>query len=254
MFAVGPLRLSTRGEWMAAVLSCGSGALLSHRAAAALWELRGWRKAPIAVTTLDRGRRARDGVELHHAGTLVPVERAVRGGIPVTSLSRTLLDLAASDRQGFPRALEEAERLRLVDSTEIAELCARHCGRPGSTRLAAAVGGLRAATDTRSGLERRFAALCVDHGLPQPAYNVFVEGFVVDAFWPDARLVVELDGGAFHRHPTAFERDRLRDAALQVAGYRVVRFTHARIGDAPGEVAETVGALLACARPRRPTS
>ncbi len=99
-------------------------------------------------------------------------------------------------------------------------------------------------TRTRSHLERRFLALCAKHGLPAPGVNLIVEGLEVDAVWPDRRLVVELDGHAYHRTRAAFERDRERDAALQVAGYRVVRFTHRHLNHDPAKAIRTLRSLL----------
>jgi hypothetical protein len=98
---------------------------------------------------------------------------------------------------------------------------------------------------TRSELERRFLELCREAGLPRPAVNVVAAGFEVDALWPTQRLVVELDGHAFHGNRAAFERDRVRDAELQLAGYRVLRLTHRRLKDESATVARTVAALLA---------
>jgi hypothetical protein len=100
--------------------------------------------------------------------------------------------------------------------------------------------------DVRSELECLFLAFCRDHGLPRPAVNVLAGSFLVDALWPTQRLVVELDGFAFHRHRAAFERDRARDAALQVAGYRIVRLTHRRLVREPDPVAAELRRLLGC--------
>jgi very-short-patch-repair endonuclease len=86
---------------------------------------------------------------------------------------------------------------------------------------------------------------CRGMALPEPAVNVLVEGFEVDMAWRDRRLVVELDGYAFHQTRAAFERDRARDAALQVAGYRVLRVTARRLADEPAAIAEAISRLLA---------
>ena len=83
------------------------------------------------------------------------------------------------------------------------------------------------------------------HGIPTPQTNVLVDGFLVDAYWPDADLVVELDGYEFHRARDAFERDRRRDAVLALAGYRVVRVTYRMLAREPGRVAVTILSLLA---------
>lgn len=97
---------------------------------------------------------------------------------------------------------------------------------------------------TRSPLEDRFVAFCKRHGLPMPTINASLLDYEVDALWPAQRLIVELDGFAFHRHRAAFERDRARDAGLQAAGYRVVRLTHRRLEQEPTSVADELHRLL----------
>jgi len=141
---------------------------------------------------------------------------------------------------------EEAERLRLVDVRAIQAVVARGHGRRGVGALAAALAEARTRplSDTRSELERRFVDLIESTGLPPPATNVLVEGFLVDAVWPRKRLVVELDGRRYHHTRAAFERDRIRDAALQVAGYRVLRITWKRLDREPHIIGATIRALL----------
>ena len=117
----------------------------------------------------------------------------------------------------------------------------RSNGRRGAAILAAALDELE---PTRSVLEREFVALVKAHGLPMPTLNTRVNGYEVDAYWPEHRLVVELDGHEFHRTRGAFERDRIRDAELQLAGYRVLRVTHRRLTTAPDEVMAAVHSLL----------
>jgi very-short-patch-repair endonuclease len=125
------------------------------------------------------------------------------------------------------------------------DLRARSHGRHGLTLIDALLGEIRPPPgDTRSELERRFLALINDAGLPQPATNVLIEGFLVDAAWPEHRLIVELDGQAFHSTAAAFERDRLRDAALQVAGYRVLRITWRRLEREASAVIADIRSLL----------
>lgn len=169
----------------------------------------------------------------------------MREGIPVTTVARTLLDLAeVVDMRRLERAFEEAERLRLLDLRVIERTCERNAGRRGLKPLRALLSDAQPVVDTRSELERRFLTFCRGAQLPPPAVNVIVAGFEVDALWPDRRLVVELDGYAFHRTRAAFERDRARDAALQLAGYRVLRLTARRLGEEPAAVAEAVRRLL----------
>jgi hypothetical protein len=171
---------------------------------------------------------------------------AVRDGIPVTSVARTLLDLSeVVDLRRLERAFEEAERLRLLDLRAIELTCERNPGRRGLRALRVLLGVLRPAPHTRSELERRFLRFCRDTGLPPPAANVIVAGLEVDALWSERKLVVELDGYAVHHTRGAFERDRTRDATLQLAGYRVLRVTARRLAEEPRVLAETLRRLLA---------
>jgi hypothetical protein len=189
-----------------------------------------------------RGRHGGPGIRLHRTRFLHPEDTAVRDGIPVTSVARTLLDLAEvlTPRQ-LERAFEQAERLRLLDVRAVERLCARSPGRRGRKPLASLLESQQALpADTRSELERRFLDLCRDAGLPLPALNVSLAGFEVDAYWPQARLVAELDSYSFHRSRRSFESDRARDAALQVAGCRVIRITHRRLD---GEAAKVIQEL-----------
>jgi Protein of unknown function (DUF559) len=230
---------------MAAVLAAGEGALLSHRSAAALWGLAGASAGPTDVTS-ERGRPGRRGIVLHR-NRLHEEDRAVRDAIPVTSVARTLFDLAeVLDASRLERAFEEADRLGLPLPRDMKRVCDRSRGRHGLAAIGRLLPRLVAPPDTRSDLERRFLAFCYDHQLPLPAVNVLVGDLVVDALWATQRLVVELDGYAFHHHRGAFERDRARDAALQVAGYRTIRLTHRRLADEPSAIASQIRRLLRC--------
>ena len=187
---------------------------------------------------------------MHRTRRLDDPDRSVREGIPVTALPRTLLDLAeVLPPQRLARAVEQADRLRLLDVNAIEALCERSHGRRGLSRLRILLDEVVEPSPTRSELERRFVELCRRAGLPPPALNVSVAGFEVDALFKRQRLVVELDGFAFHGHRGAFESDRVRDAELQLVGYRVVRITSHRIDTAPAAVASTVRALLAFSPP-----
>jgi hypothetical protein len=247
VYAVGHAALTVSGRWMAAVLSCGPGALLSHRDAGALWGLRAAASPMIDVSVPGGGRRHRGRVRVHRARRLGAEDAAYQDGIPVTSVARTLLDLAAllPPRQ-LDRAAEAAERLRLLDLRAMESLRRRSRGHPGHPALASLIAqALAAPPVTRSELERRFVELCRAAGLPPPAMNAYVAGLEVDALWHAERLVVELDGHEYHRTRIAFERDRVRDATLQLAGFRVLRFTYRRMTSDRAGIAETLRAMLA---------
>jgi Protein of unknown function (DUF559) len=165
----------------------------------------------------------------------------------VTSVARTLFDLAGTlPPTQLHRAFEAAERLRILDLAEIERMVEENRGRRGVRGLRQLLAESRPPEPaTRSDLESRFLDLCHGAGLERPAVNRLVAGLEVDAVWPTQRLVAELDGHAFHGTRAAFERDRRRDAALQVAGYRVIRLTQRRLVDEPEAVIASVRALLA---------
>ncbi len=247
VYVVGHQRLGIRAHWMAAVLACGDYALLSHRSAASLWGLMRSRAGSIDVSTRNgRARRGRRGQGIWvHQGRLSPEDREEVAGIPVTSVARTLLDLAdVVDDRTLERAFEEADRLGLLKTKALEDVCARGHGRRGLKPLRRLIGEARVPEVSRTRLEDRVLALCREYKLPRPQTNVEVLGREVDAFWPRARLMVEADSWSFHRHRAAFERDRARDAAMQADGYRVIRLTHRRMKREPEQVAGELRRLL----------
>jgi len=246
VYAVGRKTVSREGHWLAAVLACGPGAVLSHRSAAALWSLLRDSRANIDVTVAGRTRHGRGNIVVHNVRRLHPDDRGRRDHIPVTSVARTLLDIAevVSPRQ-LSRAIDEAERLGLFDLREIDALCRRSNGRRGLRPLGEAILRYRPmAPVTRSGLERRFVRICDRAGLPRPAMNLFVAGYEIDAVWLDSKVVVEIDSYEFHRTRAAFETDRIRDAALQREGLRVLRVADRRLKDDPVGIAEDLRKML----------
>jgi hypothetical protein len=252
VYSVGHSVLPRWGPFIAAVLACGPGALLSHVSAATLWGLLQNSSSRVHVSAPGRGKHRRAGIKLHLPRSIHPEDRAVREGIPVTSIARTLLDLAAV--LPYPRllrAVEEAERLRLFDLGAVERLLARSRGRKGGRALRSAIAeSVHDVHWTRSELERRFLGLCRSAGLPQPAVNYWLEGLEVDAVWLEQKLAVELDGWATHHGRGAFERDRKRDAKLQLAGYRVMRVTQRRIERDAEELAGELRTLLGLTAPR----
>jgi very-short-patch-repair endonuclease len=225
VYSVSPPRLlAVKGRWLAAVMACGEGAVLSHMDAAALWELMSAPRGPIHVTIpTDNGRERRTSIVLHRALTLLPSQTTVRSSIPVTNPARTVSDLRRLlSRPRFEPILRRAEILRLDIG-------------PQQEHIEEA---------DRTELERRMLALCRRHGLPMPRCQQIIGAYTVDFLWPDARLVVEVDGWKTHGTRSAFESDRSRDAELQVAGYRVVRFTWRQVTENGPAVAATIRALL----------
>jgi very-short-patch-repair endonuclease len=173
-----------------------------------------------------------------------------RDGIPVTTPARTILDLAAKlGERELHRALDRTEILELTDYPALDALARARAGHHGAGRLRRALREHTAGTTlTRSELEERFLALCHEHALPVPRVNARIAGLEVDFLFPHERLVVETDGWQYHRTRQAFERDRRRDAALMLTGYRALRFTHRQIAADARVVAQTVAAALAQSR------
>ena len=212
---------------MAAVLACGDRAVLSHASAAAAWDLSPGSGSLHVTVPGDHGRERRAGVRVHRSRTLTPAQTTVHRGIPITTRERTIIDLAKTlTGRRLEQLLNRAER-----HLDFEELRRAH-----SPSLRAVLGSYSAPV-TRSELEEAFLALCDDHGLPRPDTNAHIEGIEVDFVWRDARLIVEVDGYAYHRSPSAFERDRERDAILTTSGWRVLRFTHAQVTGRPAWVA-----------------
>jgi very-short-patch-repair endonuclease len=243
VYAVSPARLRTEGYWLAAVLACGPGAVLSHRSAASLWELRPSAAQAIDVTVPARsGRRRRPGIQVHRSTRLTAEEVVTRDGIPVTTVARTLLDLAdVLPAQALKRAIDEAEYRGRLDLTSLHAVVENNPGRRGAKLLDLLT---EPAQRTRSDLEEDFLALCRRHRLPRPYVGATVGGYEDDFVWPDAHLIVETDGLAAHRTRRAFEDDRKRDRRLLHAGYRTVRLTGRALHDDESEVAEALRELL----------
>ena len=210
-------------------MACGPGAALSHRDAAALWELRQSNSAYIDVIVPSQSGRRRAGLRIHRSARLRPEEVTVRHGIPVTTVARTLLDLAdVLERQALKRVITQAEYLSRFDLIAINAAVKANPGRRGA-KLMEAVG--RAGDRTRSKLEDRFLAFLERHEVESPRTGVWIEGYETDFLWAEAHLVVELDGLAAHRTTAAMKGDRRRDRILWRAGFRTMRLTDEDLDD-----------------------
>jgi hypothetical protein len=254
VYAVGHLDLDWHSHCLAAVLACAP-AVASHASAGWIWGLLRYQPGVVDITAATR-RHPKSTVRLHHA-RLGDEDRDEREGIPITSLARTLLDLAASlPTARLDRVIERSEELRRFDLAAVDELLGRVSHHPGVGRLRKALSIYRPEPAfTRSGLERRFLALVKRSGLPVPAMNYVTEGFELDAYWEEERFVAELDVYETHGSNAAFERDRLRHEDLKLAGIEMVRITGPRLKREPQRVMERLGLLLAQRqeelRPRR---
>jgi very-short-patch-repair endonuclease len=233
VYAVGHTALVPLAREMAAVLACGPGAVLSHRSAAWLWRLLELEWELLEVT-VGRSNRRRPGLRIHRSRSLCPQDVVTHRGIPVTSPTRTLLDLAAvaPDRH-LERAFDEAITQRLATPGSLHAAVDRAQGHHGSGRLRALLARSEEPALTRSEAEERFLSLVRQARLPAPRVNAQVAGHLVDFLWPDSGWVVEIDGYRFHSSRVAFERDRLRDAELNAAGFRVIRITWRQLIEEP---------------------
>jgi hypothetical protein len=226
VYAVGRPAISWRGSYLAAVLACGSGAVLSHWSAA---RVLGLTERSRVTVTIPHTRAGPTGIEVHRSRMLTPLDVTKLDGIPVTSVARTLLDLAAvATQRELARLVDRAERLRVFDLSAVDEALSRARGRRGAPALRNAVASWRPRF-TRTELEDRFADLVEASGLPHPQINAFADGerlrHEVDAVWFSQRLAVELDSFEYHRTRQDRERDAEKTADLELAGYRVMRLT-----------------------------
>jgi len=249
--------LTPNGWRMAAVLACGPEAVLSHRSAAAHWGIREDTRSRIDVTAPGRRGRIPAGIDAHRHASLRPADCTRVDGIPCTSVSRTLLDLAAVvSYRGLRYAVKQAEVEGLFDLTEMNELLGRSRGRRGVARLRMAI-ALHEPREqlTRRELEERFFDLCREAGLPLPEVNAHLVvggiSMMPDFLWHGAGLIVEADSRKVHGTVAAFEEDRRRDQRLTAAGWTVIRCTWRQVLDEPERLANTIRSLLASPSRRR---
>jgi very-short-patch-repair endonuclease len=241
VYAIGH-RLSVEGHFIAAVLACGDGAGVSHRAAAALYDLMPAAAGRVDVTVPRGGGSRRAGITIHHTRSLPAAELATRNRVPCTSWARTVVDLAGVLTKGrLERLLERSETLRLFDLRALNATLAGAGGRRGIAAFRYLLGEMDdEPPPTRTELERLFLDAVKQAGLPRPVVNAVVAGYEVDFHWPRERLIAETDGRATHDTAFAFERDRRRDLDLELAGWHVVRISHRQLRHESGRV---VGAL-----------
>lgn len=242
VYAVGHVPPAPIARAAAAVLACGPGAALSHGSALALWGAAAWRR-PLEVTA--RSDRRRSGIRIHRCRNLERRDLTTHWGIRVTSPARTILAMAArlSDLR-LARAYNELLRANYLHREDLERLIGRCAASPGIPRLMpllAIQGG-----PTRSELEDAFLAFVREQGLPVPQTSVEVGGHEVDAYYPEQRVIVELDSVRFHLDRLAFETDRDRDANALALGVRTIRLTDERLTRTPAREAERLRRILGC--------
>jgi very-short-patch-repair endonuclease len=239
VYAVGRSDLSRHGEFMAAVLACGTRAVLSHTAAGELWGMVA-RTARIHTTSPSLMRVT--GL-ITHRRRLEARETTRRHRIPTTRPLQTLIDLATLLTQAqLEAAISEADRQGLITASGLPVLLARSPRRPGLAALKATATATFRRTD--SDLERRFLALVREASLPAPLTQQWVSGYRVDFFWPDLGLVVETDGLTYHRTSAQQSRDRARDQAHAAAGLTQLRFSNHQIRNEPERVVATLRSVI----------
>jgi hypothetical protein len=229
VYAVGWPKLAPKRCWMAAVLACGEGALLSHRSAAALWGIGAEKRGAIDVSVTRRAELRRRGLRVRGRPSLTTARITTHDGIPITTPVQTLIDLSTELAPiKVERAVNEADKRDLIDPETLRTELDSYVGEPG-------VKALRDLLDKRSfrlsdsDLEVFFRPIAMEAGLPPPLTKQIVNGFKVDFFFPDLGLVVETDGLRYHRTPSTQTRDARRDRAHTLAGMVPLRFTHYEI-------------------------
>jgi very-short-patch-repair endonuclease len=241
VYAVGRPEVDRLGRWMAALLSCGQGALLSHRSAAVLWGLLP-NTAALEVVIPGSVRRRRPGIRVHRRSGLAPSDQRIVQGIPVTDPISTLVDLATRVPEWrVERAINEADRLDLVDPEVLRVAIDSLSRRPGIGRLKRL---LDRQTFCDTGLERRFLSIVRSAKLSGPETQAWVNGYRVDFYWPRIGLVVETDGLRHHRTESEQASDRRRDQAHTAAGLTTLRFAEGQIRYEPQRVGATLAAVV----------
>jgi very-short-patch-repair endonuclease len=236
IYAVGWPRLTRERRWVAAALTCGNDAMLSHRSAAALWGISKEQRGRTDVSVKRRCELRRPGLRVRGRPTLAEEDVASIDGIPVTGVVRTLIDLATElSPHDVERAVNEADKRDLIDPEALRAALDRYQGEPGAPLL-------RKLLDKRtfrlsdSDLEILFRPIAVEAGLPFPLSKQMVNGWEVDFYWPDLGLVIETDGLRYHRTASSQARDARRDRAHALAGMTSLRFTHYEVKHEPAVV------------------
>jgi very-short-patch-repair endonuclease len=249
VYRVGHRAPSTEARYLAAVLAGGEGALLSGLAGAHLLGLvKGPAPAPEVIT---RTQRRIEGVRTHRSSSLNARDATTVDGIPVTTVPRTLVDIASVlSLDALARACHEAGVRYGTTPRQVESVLARRPTNPGAKKLRRIIHGDVRVTLSR--LESRFLELLRGEGLPLPVTNRPAGGRRVDCRWPEQRLTVELDGYQFHNSRHSWEQDRLREREARARGDEFRRYSWGDVGEGPKFMLAELGALLTAARPRPP--
>lgn len=245
VYAVGRDDLTRKGRWMAAVLACGEGAVLSHRSAAALLGIGSERRGSIDVSVARHCQLNRVETRIRSRPSLSPSDVDTRHRIPVTKPVRTLIDLATElAPKALERAVNEADKHDLIDPESLRLALDSHAGEPGVRPLRTMLDRLTfRLSDTE--LEVLFRPIAAKAGLPTPLTKEMVNNYEVDFYWPDLGLVVETDGWRYHRTASAQTRDALRDQTHTASGLTTLRFSHYQVKYEPRHVCEILARTAA---------
>jgi hypothetical protein len=244
VYAVGAAPINQHGLWWAALLATRPLPCLSHLSSAAKLGIARERDGVHITATHGRGRTLQ-GVTLHRSRALHPDDLTRIDGLPLTTLARTLLDLAETEPlRRLEKIVEEADRRELLDPAAIVACADRNPGRHGLAVLMPLVDRYVPTPGAKEGLEREFALFLEDRGLPAPERNVIVHDVLVDCWWPEGPLVVELDSREFHEGWDARERDIGRDAHLLRHRVPTLRVTSRRLSHDPDGLDEDLVSLL----------
>lgn len=250
VYAVGWPQLTKKRRWMAAVLACGEGAMLSHRSAAALWDIGIEQRGRIDVSVRRRCELRRSGLRIRGRPTLAAGDVASCDGIPVTAPMRTLVDLATElGPVAVERAINEADKRDLIDPETLRLALGGYARQPGARLLRSLLDKFTFRLSD-SDLEIFFRPIAAAAGLPPPHTKQLVNGWEVDFYWPDLGLVVETDGLHYHCTASTQTRDARRDRAHALAGMTPLRFTHYEIKYEPGRVRAELSRGVAMLRTR----
>lgn len=250
VFAVGRPPDARFARHLAATLSVTGDGWLSHHAAAEVWGLvAADERRPVDLLVIGTTPRPRPGVRLRRTQRLDPADRSRRGVLPVTNVARTIVDLGTVlSVDALERVTAEAFALHRCSAAQVRAAMDRAPGSRGTRVVRAVLERAEGPRRTRSEAERRFLSVVRAAGLGDPRMNVRIGGYEVDAVWPDERVIVEIDGYAFHGSRRRFERDRRRDAELQAAGWLVFRTTWRGITDEALATTARLASVLAVRR------
>jgi hypothetical protein len=254
VFSVGHASLTHEGRCVAGVLAAGPRSALGYRTAGAHWSLRPWSSRSVEVVVAGTSRPAHRGLVVHRHPDLGEDEVLRDAGVRVTTVARTLLDLAAVVPPTALRgAVGQAEILRLFDLTAVRALLDRHPRHRGAPALRHVLASWAGEPRTRSPQEAAFPDLCASFGFPRPVMNAVVLGMEIDATFPDQGVAVELDSRAFHRGVISREDDHEKRARLAAAGWTPLAYTYRQVHEDGGRfVRDTLGPALARRRDGRP--